>query len=114
MLFLTPLVLTAVPYQLIGTGSYRDGGTVWAKVKSSSGETYEMCIDRRIKSSTPLEMYVGAIYPTKQEASIALESDRSKLVFILNELTALDPEKHARFITVLKEHEQFKKSEPVR
>jgi len=112
LLFLAPLALAGVPYELIATGSYRDGGTVWAKLKSSSGETSEMCIDRRIKSETSLEMFIGATYPTKKEAQIATEADRSKLVFMLKELTSSEPEKHATFIEVLKEHEEFKKSEP--
>lgn len=101
-------------YDDIKTGVYRDGGTVWIEVKEKGRDKIEiLCIDRQIRSKTRLEMFIGARHPKDDRARNIRGSERIEWIRILKKHLSKPSKEHTRFIEVLNEHIQYKKTKPV-
>ncbi|MCM8814242.1 MAG: hypothetical protein NC924_09995 [Candidatus Omnitrophica bacterium] len=62
------------PFSIAEIRHYRDGGTIGAIIKDTTGSTFSFCIDRRIDRPAAI-LYWGALYPTAASAQIITHRD---------------------------------------
>lgn len=78
------------PFAIEEAGSYKDGGTIYIKIKDSRGTNFRFCADGRmsmgtLNESSPLCLYIGVFYPEQagaQKLAIGGKEEQSILNFL--------------------------------